>query len=69
MSFTFENLIQNEELLTSYTSIPSAKVFLALYNLVKNAEFQYHLNWNVESINKMDQMLMTIMKLRQFSSF
>lgn len=64
LSFTFENLSQNEQLLTSYTGIPSNEVFIALYNLVKNAEIKYHLNWNVESISKIDQILLTLMKLR-----
>jgi len=64
LSFTFKNLVQNEDLLTSYTGIPSNEVFIALYNLVKNAEIKYHLNWNVESISKIDQILMTLVKLK-----
>jgi len=63
LSFTFENLVQNQELLTS-TGIPSSKIFIVLYNLVKNVDIKYHLSWNVESTNKIDQMLMTLVKLR-----
>lgn len=64
LSFTFDNLVQNQELLTSYTGIPSSEIFMALYNVVKNVEIKYHLSWNVESISKIDQILMTLVKLR-----
>jgi len=64
IAFTYENLSQNDDLINSYTGLPSNAVFMALYNLVKNVEFNYYLKWTVETISKPDQILMTLIKLR-----
>lgn len=64
LSFNYENLSQNNELLQSYTGLPTNDVFMALYNLLKNSKLHYHFGWNVESISKPDQLLLTLMKLR-----
>lgn len=64
IKFNYANLNQNDELLNSYTGLPSNSVFQALYNLVKPLNIEYHLTWSVESINKEDQILITLMKLR-----
>lgn len=64
LSFNYENLSQNNELLHSYTGLPSNDIFMALYNLLKNSEIHYHFRWTVESISKPDQLLITLMKLR-----
>ncbi|KAL5246013.1 hypothetical protein ACI65C_013421 [Semiaphis heraclei] len=50
IAFTYENLSQNDDLINSYTGLPSNAVFMALYNLVKNVEFNYYLKWTVETI-------------------
>jgi len=64
VSFNYENLSQNNELLQSYTGLPNNEIFMCLYNLLKNAEIHYHFQWKVESINRQDQLLITLMKLR-----
>jgi len=64
VSFNYENLSQNNELLQSYTGLPNNEIFMCLYNLLKNAEIHYHFQWKVESINQQDQLLITLMKLR-----
>jgi len=64
IAFTYENLSQNDDLINSYTGLPSNAVFMALYNLVKNVELNYYLKWTVETISKPDQILMTLIKLR-----
>jgi len=64
VSFNYENLSQNNELLQSYTGLPNNEIFMCLYNLLKNAEIHYHFQWKVEGINRQDQLLITLMKLR-----
>ncbi|KAF0748737.1 Uncharacterized protein FWK35_00025099 [Aphis craccivora] len=64
LSFNYENLSQNNELLQSYTGLPTNDIFMALYNLLKNSKLHYHFGWKVESISKPDQLLITLMKLR-----
>lgn len=64
IAFTYENLSQNDELINSYTGLPSNAVFMALYNLVKNVEINFYLKWTVETISKPDQILMTLIKWR-----
>ncbi|CAI6370298.1 unnamed protein product [Macrosiphum euphorbiae] len=64
IKFNYANLNQNDELLNSYTGLPSNSVFQALYNLVKPLNIEYHLMWSVESINKEDQIFITLMKWR-----
>lgn len=41
VSFNYENLSQNNELLQSYTGLPNSEIFMCLYNLLKNAEVHY----------------------------
>jgi len=37
---------------------------MVLYNLLKNSKLHYHFGCNVKSISKPDQLLITLMKLR-----
>ncbi|KAF0755907.1 THAP-type domain-containing protein [Aphis craccivora] len=64
IAFSFENLCQKEDLVKFYTGLPSNEIFLALFNLLKNCEIHYYLDWKVSSISKPDQLLITLMKLR-----
>lgn len=63
ISFTYKTLSENDDLINSYTGLPSNAVFMALYNLVKNVELNYYLKCTVETISKSDKILMTLIKL------
>lgn len=64
LRFSFQHMKDNEDLVLLYTGLPNSKIFLALYNLVKDIEINYYFNWKVTKIEKIDQILMCLMKLR-----
>jgi hypothetical protein len=63
--FSYEDIQNNDELIALYTGLPNAKIFLALFNLLSNLRINYYLGWKVEKLDKKDQLLMCLMKLRQ----
>ncbi|XP_072394121.1 LOW QUALITY PROTEIN: uncharacterized protein [Diabrotica undecimpunctata] len=63
--FSFENIRGNDRLILLYTGLPTEKIFTSLFDLLKNIEVNYYYKWKVEKIRKIDQLLMTLMKLRQ----
>jgi hypothetical protein len=44
---------------------PTAAIFENLCQLLKNIELNYYLKWNVQKLSKVDQLLLTLTKLRQ----
>lgn len=63
--FSFEIIRGNNKLILLYTGLPTEKVFMSLFNLLKNININYYYRWKVEKMRKIDQLLMTLMKLRQ----
>lgn len=53
----------NQKLMNLYTGL-SLDCFKIICALVEKAEFHYYYSWRVESISLVDQVLITLMKLR-----
>lgn len=64
-AFSYKHICETDKLVLLYTGIPTAKLFSALFNLVKDLDINYYLKWKVEKLSKEDQLLLTLMKLRQ----
>lgn len=64
-SFSFSNIENNDDLVVLYTGLPNKTIFFSLFNLLKNIERVYYLNWNVTCISEVDQLFITLYKLRQ----
>lgn len=62
---SYSQMKGNDKLVLLYTGLPNAVIFEALFELLKDIEIEYYLKWKVENIDKIDQLLMTLMKLRQ----
>lgn len=62
--FCYENIKDDDKLVVLYTGLPSSKIFMALYDLIKDVDIKYYLGWNVIRLHKIDQLLLTLMKLR-----
>jgi hypothetical protein len=58
--FSYEDIQNNDELIALYTGLPSAKIFLALFNLLSNLRINYYLGWKAEKLDKKDQLLMCL---------
>jgi hypothetical protein len=56
--FSYEDIQNNDELIALYTGLPSAKIFLALFNLLSNLRINCYLGWKAEKLDKKDQLLM-----------
>lgn len=63
--FSFENVRGNNKLILLYTGIPTEEIFMALFNLLKDVGINYYYRWKVEKLGKIDQLFLTLMKLRQ----
>lgn len=62
---SFESIKDNTELILLYTGLPNAIIFNSVYELIKDLNIQYYLKWKVEKISVQNQLLLTMMKLRQ----
>ena len=64
-SFSWDNMKNNEESVIFYTGLPSRNVFIILLNLFDDIDINYFYGWEVKKFSRADQMLMTLIKLRQ----
>lgn len=62
--FCYEHIKNNESHILMYTGIPSNALFLTLVETMDNFKIKYYGSWNVKLLPKVDQILMTLMKLR-----
>lgn len=62
--FSFAVIEDTDSLITYYTGLPNKKTISWVFDIFANVQITYFLRWNVESINRNDQILMTLMKLR-----
>lgn len=63
--FCYENIQANDKLIVLYTGLPNSTIFEArLFKLIKDADVNYYLGLNVEKVSKIDQLLLTLLKLR-----
>lgn len=63
--FSYDHIKDDNRLILLYTGLPNAELFDALCELLEGIEIEYYYKWNVTKINKKDQLLLTLMKLRQ----
>lgn len=64
LSFSFKHLENNPRLISVYTGIPTKEIFLSLFSLYENMELNYFRSWQVVRMPKIDQLLLTLMKLK-----
>lgn len=62
--FSYEIIKENDAHLLMYTGIPTNELFMILFELMDSIKLKYYAGWNVQMIPKIDQLLMTLMKLR-----
>uniref|UniRef100_A0A6P7GGC3 Uncharacterized protein LOC114342190 n=1 Tax=Diabrotica virgifera virgifera TaxID=50390 RepID=A0A6P7GGC3_DIAVI len=62
--FSFEQIKNNDAHVEMYTGITSSALYLVVFDLMNSFELNYYEKWQVTSLPKIDQMLMTLMKLR-----
>lgn len=62
--FSFCVIENTDSLITYYTGMPNKSVIDLLFGIFKSLQINYFLGWNVKRINRNDQILMTLMKLR-----
>jgi hypothetical protein len=65
LHFSYPNICDRDDLVLLYTGLPTAAIFENLCQLLENIELNYYLKWNVQKLSKVDQLLLTLMKLRQ----
>lgn len=59
--FSYEQIKQNEAL---YTGLPTHSLFMVLFETMDKFSLNYYAKWHVKMLPKIDQLLMTLMKLR-----
>lgn len=64
LSFSFKHIELNDRLISVYTGLPDKELFLTVFNYLNSQNFKYYLGWSVINIPKIDQFLMTLMKLK-----
>ncbi|XP_072383728.1 uncharacterized protein [Diabrotica undecimpunctata] len=62
--FSFEQIKNNDAHILMYTGIPTSALYSTLFETMEGFELNYYANWQVKILPKIDQMLMTLMKLR-----
>jgi hypothetical protein len=65
LHFSYANICDRDDLVLLYTGLPTAAIFENLCQLLENIELNYYLKWNVQKLSQVDQLLLTLMKLRQ----
>jgi hypothetical protein len=66
---TFNEIKHDDRLVSFYTGLPSTEVFIAVLDIVKLVKFKYVMDWSVLALKIEDQLLLTLMKLRQNFKF
>jgi hypothetical protein len=64
LRFCYQNVQGSDKLILLYSGLPKHSTFEALYDLFKDVELNYYLGWAVQKIENIDQLLLTLMKLR-----
>ena len=62
--FSFRQISSNPDLVRYYTSLPDAATVLFLEALLSRFDLRYHFDWKVQILPLIDQLLLTLMKLR-----
>lgn len=64
--FSFEHIKNNEHLISVYTGFPIKEIFLNVFSLFENLKSlnMYFRGWQVVNMAKIDQFLLTMMKLK-----
>lgn len=62
--FSYEHIKNNDSQILMYTGIPSNALFLILVETIDDFKIKYYAGWNVILLPKVDQIVMTLMKLR-----
>lgn len=63
-AFSFDQIATNPERVQYYTGLPDTPTVLFLEGLLARFDIQYHSNWTVQSMPLIDQLLLTLMKLK-----
>ncbi|KAK5648114.1 hypothetical protein RI129_003006 [Pyrocoelia pectoralis] len=64
LRFSFEYIKNNDAHVLMYTGIPTSALYLILYETMEKFSLKYYSKWQVKLLPNIDQMLMTLMKLR-----
>lgn len=64
LSFSHEHIKNNDSHILMYTGMPTNELFTTLYEVMEPFQLKYYAGWNVKLLLKIDQMLMTLIKLR-----
>ncbi|KAL1490718.1 hypothetical protein ABEB36_013368 [Hypothenemus hampei] len=62
---TYTHICESNKLILEYTGIPCRSIFESLFKLIEDIDIRYYLKWKVQKVSKIDQLLITLMKLRQ----
>lgn len=63
--FTYSQICEKDKLILKYTGLPNRNIIESLDKLVANINTHYYLKWTVQKLSQTNQILMTLMKLRQ----
>ncbi|XP_056144593.1 uncharacterized protein LOC130124497 [Lampris incognitus] len=63
-TFSFSQISSNRVKVKYFTGLPDVATVLVLEALLSKFELQYHSNWTVQSMPLVDQLLLTLMKLK-----
>lgn len=63
-TFSFNQISSQPDKINYYTGLPDADTVFFLESLLSKFDLQYHFDWNVQKIPLVDQLLLTLMKLR-----
>lgn len=64
LRFSYEHIKNSDASVLMYTGLPTAAIFELLFQTMDKFKLKYYSEWNVEKITKIDQCLLTLMKLR-----
>ncbi|KAJ8975384.1 hypothetical protein NQ317_008599, partial [Molorchus minor] len=62
--FSFEQIKNNDAHVLMYTGIPTSALFSVLFETMEPFKINYYAGWQVKLLPRVDQLLMTLMKLR-----
>lgn len=63
-ALSFCHIENNDHIIMVYTGIPTKDIFVSLFKLFENLELKYFRQWQVVNVQKKDQLLLTLMKLK-----
>ncbi|XP_049898955.1 uncharacterized protein LOC126389348 [Epinephelus moara] len=63
-TFSFSQISSHPDRVNCYTGLPDAATVFFLEALLSKFDLQYHFDWNVQIMPLIDQLLLTLMKLR-----